>query len=123
MSQEGDIVGGSGIVLQILQPHIHRTAVYAKCIFEFAEEVEEVVGSQGQLGGLDAAGGEGDVVAIERFGKLDRGCIVGWASRWLRLAILASLQLQRVCEGSLMRADEVGKILYRLLLDVLPDTT
>lgn len=42
MAEEGDIVGGSGVTVQVLQTNGGRTDIDAE-IFEFADEVEEVV--------------------------------------------------------------------------------
>lgn len=46
--------------MQVFQTHIHRTNIYAQ-VLETREEVEEVVGSQGELGRLDIMGGKGEV--------------------------------------------------------------
>lgn len=66
-----------------------------------------------QLGGPDL-GAEGEVRATERFGKGYRGgyCRCSAAASSLMLTMLAPLRLQRIGEGSLMRADEVGEILW-----------
>lgn len=90
MSEEGYIVGRRSVMLKILETHIHRADIDAE-VFELAEEVEEVVGSKCQLGGLDAGRGERQKGSGEGVGQFDssRGC--GQASSSLLLAMLVAL--------------------------------
>ena len=57
-------------MLKVFETYIHRADVHAE-IFKLAEEIEEVVGSQGQFGGSDGAR-EGEVGSRKCFGESDR---------------------------------------------------
>ena len=97
-------------MLEIFQSHIHGTNINAE-VFEFAQQVEEVVGRERQLDMLNTAI-KGPVRFCERLMKSEggggargSGCSAG---RLLRLAILLTLQVQRVGEGFFMCSNEAG---------------
>lgn len=99
--------------MDVLESDVHGTDVHAQ-VFEFCEEVVEVVGCEGELRRLDIVRGEGEVWARE--GVCEGDCRRGGCSLcclWLAIFVALALQLQGVCEISFMSSYKVGEILSR----------
>lgn len=106
--------------MNILEPNVHGTHDDAKLV-EAGEEVEEMVGSEGEFGGLDMSGTKAQ---IREGGGEDgrcrgrRGICGHWRGRARTLATRTKawpralpLVLEGICEGFFMSSYKMGKIL------------
>lgn len=58
MTEERNVVRGGSVAVEILQAYRHWAHIDTQ-VFEFAEEVEEVVRRQGELRRFEIVGGKG----------------------------------------------------------------
>jgi hypothetical protein len=118
--QERHIICRRGLSVDILEPNVHGSHSDAKLV-EAREEVEEVVGSEGEFGGLDMSGTQAQIrecCSEDRSGRGRKGVCGHWNS-WARtLAIRTEawpgalpLVLESICKGFFMSSYEMGQIL------------